>query len=310
MSTSRLRARSNQTNTLFGVDLSRGIYSAVGQAKDLIGGIIDPSKKRLSNAGLNPGAQRASGKISQAQFANQDWRVRLSLAPGNGYFYNDDSNSVLQPLKQTGGLIWPYTPQVMLSHSASYASSQPTHSNYPQHFYGSSSVDQITVTGEFTAQNALEASYVVAAITFLRSVTKMFYGSRDQIAGTPPPVLRLNGYGDHIFNNVPVVVTTFTSDFGADVDYINAQVQTRTSGEPTTRFVSDAEDPDGGYYVTESGGSGTTTRPTRVPTRTSISVGLLPLYSRQQMKDFGLQDYSAGRLIKSSNPLTGKGGFI
>jgi len=293
-SNNRLPSSQNQTNSLFGVDISRGLNSVLRQAKDVVGNIVNPKDRRLGNAGLSAGAQASDRTPTTAKFNEQDWRVRLSLPPKNPYFYNDTANAVMRPLAATAGLIWPYTPQVMLSHSASYASSQPTHSNYPQFFYGSSAVDQIQVTGEFTAQNALEAAYIVATITFLRSVTKMFFGN-DQNAGTPPPVLRLNGYGDHIFKDVPVVVTTFNSDFSGDVDYINAFVNTIDSiNTGNTRA-----DGSGAERRIEN----LLQRPTRVPTRTNITVGLQPLYSRDQMKQFGLSDFAAGRLID-------KGGFI
>jgi len=300
MSIGRNNARKNETNKLFGVDISRGLYSVANQAKDYIGGIINPSDNRASNSGIPKGGERSSASFQPAKFENEDWRVRLSVPQGNPYFYNDPSNTVLSPLRATSGLIWPYTPQVMLSHSAAYASTQPAHSNYAQFFYGSSSVDMVQVTGEFTAQNQLEASYIVAAVTFLRSVTKMFYGN-DPNAGTPPPVLRLNGYGDHIFKDVPVVVTTFNADFGGDVDYINAFV-TSSGSQQETQIVGNTRADGSGADVTETRRP-SVERPTRVPTRTAITVGLQPLYSRKQMRAFGLSDFAAGRLID-------KGGFI
>lgn len=275
MALDRNSGRKQQTDNLFGVDLSRGIYSAAEQAFDTVLDILDPRERRINNSGLTPGGERSAASYQTANFADNDWRVRLSMPTGNGLFYHDNSNHVLSPLRRTSGLIWPYTPQVMITHSAAYAAAQPTHSNYAQHFYGSSTVDSIQISGEFSAQNQTEARYVIAALTFLRSVTKMFYG-QDEIAGTPPPVLRLNGYGDHIFKNVPVVVVNFNADLSGDIDYINTHIGGNI-------------DPESGINV--SGGS------TRVPTRTTITVQLQPVYSRKQMRDFGLKDFSAGRLI-------------
>ena len=60
----------------------------------------------------------------------------------------------------------------------------------------------------------------------------MFYGqSEDQ--GNPPPVCRLNGYGKHVFNNVPVLITNFTTDMPADVDYIECNVNGNVDYVPT-----------------------------------------------------------------------------
>ena len=49
-------------------------------------------------------------------------------------------------------------------------------------------------------------------MNFLRTATKMFFGSEDGIdglKGNPPPIMHLYGYGDHMFNKVPVVINTF-----------------------------------------------------------------------------------------------------
>jgi len=39
--------------------------------------------------------------------ASNDWRVRVSLAPGSDYFYNDPSNSLLSPLVSEVGVAPP-----------------------------------------------------------------------------------------------------------------------------------------------------------------------------------------------------------
>ena len=44
-------------------------------------------------------------------------------------------------------------------------------------------------------------------------------------AGTPPPIVLLNGYGDYVFKNVPVVIINFSVDLPTDVDYIHVQKQ-------------------------------------------------------------------------------------
>ncbi|NBS85341.1 MAG: hypothetical protein EBS58_01370, partial [Micrococcales bacterium] len=38
-----------------------------------------------------------------------DWRVRLRLAPQSNYLYNAPAPGILQPLKVTDGVIFPYT---------------------------------------------------------------------------------------------------------------------------------------------------------------------------------------------------------
>jgi hypothetical protein len=101
-----------------------------------------------------------------AQFAQTDNRVRLALSPGSGpmLYTKILANSVLAHLVSTGGILFPYTPTISVSHSAQYAGTHPTHSNYVQHSYNASAVDSITVDGYFTANDPDEATYVFAVL--------------------------------------------------------------------------------------------------------------------------------------------------
>jgi hypothetical protein len=91
----------------------------------------------------------------------------------------------------------------------------------------------------------------------------MFYGNSNPL-GNPPVVCRLNGYGKHILNDMPVVITNFTTDLPVDVDYIMCTV----NGHPN--------------YV---------------PTQSSITVTLQPQYARRSQAGFSLNDYAGGRHI-------------
>jgi hypothetical protein len=80
--------------------------------------------------------------------------------------------------------------------------SSVTYCYYTVPAYQYSSIENISLTAQFTANIRAEAEYIVAMMHFFRSSTKMFYGS-DQLAGTPPPVLFLDGYGPWTFNSIP-----------------------------------------------------------------------------------------------------------
>ena len=194
-----------------------------------------------------------------------DWRVRLSL-PAN--FQNSE---VMAPLLETDGFMFPFTPQITMEHTANYNALHPTHSNYPFPAYQNSQVNALTIVGEFFVETAEDAKYWIAAIQYLRSVTKMFYGESSADAGSPPPVVRLNGYGDYIFNNVPVVIANFTVDLPADVDYIAANL--------------DGKDVEGATSW--------------VPTNSQISVTLKPTFSRRRTSEFNLQKFVNGEYISS-----------
>ena len=196
-----------------------------------------------------------------------DWRVKISvpevllkegdiLAP-----LREDKDSKSPGAFNTGNaMVFPFNPTVLLSHSANYSQIQPTHTNYPYNAYESSQVDAITITGEFYQENENDARYWIACLHFLRSATKMFYGGSDPL-GNPPVVCRLNGYGKHVLNNIPVVITNFTTDLPVDVDYIQCTV----NGLPN--------------YV---------------PTQSSITVTLQPQYARRSQAGFSLNQFAGG----------------
>jgi hypothetical protein len=247
-------------------------------------GFLGSQANRLINSGLFPGAASSFGGpsfLSHARFANEDPRVRISLSPGTpSILYKDPSNALLAPLRESNGIVFPYTPTVNISHSASYAGVHPTHSNYNQHSYATSSVDQISIVGQFTANTQAEANYILAVINFMRAATKMFFGNDDK-RGTPPPVLRFSGYGPLLFNSVPVVMTAFTNDFEGSMDYMEAYV-----GDP-------------GLGIGAS---------TYVPTMVTINATMVPIVTRTQQKRFNLGDYARGG-ITATGTKSGAGGM-
>ena len=193
----------------------------------------------------------------------------------------------MSPLRHTGGLVFPYTPSIIVSHSANYNAIAPTHTNYPYYAYQNSQVDQLVITGDFFVQNGIEAQYWVAALHYLRSMSKMFFGGEADTIGAPPPIAKLNGYGDHIFNNVPVIVTQFTTDLPQDVDYIATGFST---GKEQKRQVG----PQGRYTETYSDGKLMTGW---APTQSLITVTVQPVYSRSEIAQFSLNKYVNGGYI-------------
>ena len=165
--------------------------------------------------------------ISGVPRTPDDWRVRLSLAPGADYLYRSSDLSytdILFPLKDTDGVIFPYLPQINISYRANYAPVEITHTNYKNYFYTNSSLDDLTIIADFTAQDNVEAKYMLAVIHFFKSVTKMFYGQDiNPRGGTPPPLCYLTGLGEYQFKNHPLVLTNFSYNLPNDVDYIRTE---------------------------------------------------------------------------------------
>lgn len=282
------------------VDLSQAepqFFGTSGGSQQTPINTVTPTTSRLSASGLRQGGapsaaiQGAGPNVGVTIITphnannptNSDWRVRISIPTGNGIFYNDPDNQLQQILKSTNGVIFPYTPSVTVTHSARYQEQALTHNNYKNYFYEGSGVDAITISGDFTVQNPSDGMYLLAAIYFFRSATKMFFGG-DFLAGNPPPVVFLDGYGDFYFPHVSCVVTSFQHTLPPDVDYVEIPYSQNASA--SVRSV-------------------TSKLKTRLPTTSQLSVTVQPIYSRNNIhNNMTLTDFSRGAL------LSGNGGFL
>ena len=261
--------------------------------------------------------QQATLEAQRKLINNGDWRVRLSLAPAADYLYNtpgDGTAGILEPLRVTNGVLFPYTPQIDTQYRADYDSYSLTHSNYKGYFYKSSHTDAVNITATFTAQDTSEAEYLLAVIHFFRSVTKMFYG-QDPERGAPPPLVYLTGLGEYQFNGHPCVVTSFNYTLPADVDYIRARsknvsysnlLQRRDRQSLPTNLLTSALDrlfnagvTKGAIPETQAPPTLGLNSPTYVPTKMQITISLLPVQSRSQVsKQFSLKQFANGNLLK------------
>ena len=91
----------------------------------------------------------------------------------------------------------------------------------------------------------------------------MFYG-QGQFAGNPPVICQLTGYGANIFNSVPVIIKSFSVDLKDDVNY----VQCNAYGSATW-----------------------------VPIMSTISVTVAPIYNRERLRKFSLQNFARGKEV-------------
>jgi hypothetical protein len=265
------------------------------------------------NARDNARAQ-AQLQAQRAQAASGDWRLKLRLAPGSDYLYNAAEPGILQPLKVTDGVIFPYTPSITTTYTAQYNSYELTHSNYRGYFYQGSHVGELNITATFTAQDSNEAAYLLAVIQFFRSVTKMFYGQQDAFRGSPPPLVFLQGYGDFQFNLNPCVVQTFNYNLPADVDYIRAGApnidgtsllkrrdrQTTVGGNnPSNDRLSAAGLNSGGTRPPLPPVTLGRAQPTYVPTKMDVTLVLLPMQTRSQIsRQFSMEKFANGSLVQ------------
>lgn len=271
-------------------------------------------------------ARQQATKQDQANFElKKDWRVRLSLTPGAKYLYKAPKPGILAPLAATDGVLFPYTPSIQVNYAAHYDATDLVHTNYKVYQYKNSSIDQVTITCDFTAQDTYEANYLLAVIHFFKSVTKMFYGQDDGPApGTPPPLCYLYGLGAFQFEAHPLAITTFNYSLPTEVDYIRA-----TTNETTLAGVNKSASnvPNNTYNPSNArmagsgvgfGGlteppifseqTGGTVTPTYVPTKMQISINAVPIISRNNISTyFSLKEYATGKLMRGTQ--TKRGGI-
>lgn len=248
----------------------------------------------------------------QANFDSyQDWRVRLALAPGANYMYKAPDPGILEPLARTNGVVFPYTPTINVIYSANYNPVDMVHVNYKTQQYTNSSVDSVTITCDFTAQDVKEAEYILAVIHFFRSMTKMFYG-QDAVprAGTPPPLCYMFGLGAYQFSAHPLAITGFNYSLPSEVDYIKttaespagAPVPGEADSVPNARNESQARlgtnIARGGNLPSIGFKNPARAITTYVPTSIQLTIQCVPIMSRNQVSSqFSLEEYASGQLL-------------
>jgi hypothetical protein len=186
-------------------------------------------------------------------------RIRVPLNYLNSYTMGRKSE-----LGKLGGIIFPFTPSISYDVKADYTTSNPLHSNFPINFYQKSSVGPISITGKFTVESAEDARVYLATVHLIKALTKMRSGGStgDEDSGAPPPICRLDAYGE-MLKNVPVVITSFRVELPDSVDYFT-----------TNDF---------------------TTGQTSVPVISTIAITCLPMYSRAEMQSFSVDNYVNNR---------------
>ena len=290
----------------------------------LTNNLSNPAKLLSSIRSINlPLGGEAIGKIINASASfggtdsSTDWRARLSM-PSGSFF---DKSPILQPLTDAGGLIFPYTPTISITSTATYNELPVTHQNYQFQAYQNSRVSDIQITGEFNVEDAVQAKYWLAVVHFLRSVTKMFTGDT-AFQGNPPPILNFSAYGDHVFRNVPVVVKSFSMTLPKDVQYISTNNSAISSGldaiSQTANQLANVAGAFGARGATtalgtigagagvisklsnltgSSAGGMSTPRDSHVPVKSDLTITIMPVYSRESVRQFSLQQFVNGAYV-------------
>jgi len=178
-------------------------------------------------------------------------------------------NEVLAPLKKHGGILFPYSPTITHVQQVNWSTLSLTHTNYQPQVFTNSQNPKINInSAKFTATTQEDAEYLLGVLYFLKLVTKMNFGTKDPMRGTPPPVLELSGFGESQYQNVPVVITSVNYSYPNDVDYVT--INPVFHGSNSTEMV---------------------------PTIMDISIDLMVQYNIKNIRDtFSIADLASGSL--------------
>jgi len=210
-------------------------------------------------------------------------------------------SGIITPLRYTNGLVWPYQPTITYSQDITYTGIDLVHTNQEMYAYTRTNAVKLTIDGAFSVQNQTEGVYAMACIHFLQTVSKMNFGQQDVSAGTPPPILLFDAYGDFMFNQLPVIVTNFSVSLPNDVDYVPinlAYLSTdNNNGSTNISTATNVAALATGYNYLSQAQSGSVWLPAMFNIAVSITVQNTPAVLRQQ---FNLDQFRSGQLMQNN----------
>lgn len=241
----------------------------------------DPYQDQLNGVGdslVDPVTEVEQQTLIES--SQTDTRIRLRCLRGeaiqNQVYGPKESTNIMSILHDTDGMLFPYTPTVNVGQTTNYQNMSLIHTNGDIQSYSNTPSVTISLTGMFTVQNQREGRYLLACLHLLRTVSKMYFGEKDKSngkAGMPPPIMVFTGYGNYMFNDLPVIVRghSYTLDDSADTVVINT-----------------------------AGGVA------RLPSKLTLSLDLVVQQTPQrQRKTFSLDDFRTGALMRGSGGGTG-----
>lgn len=199
-------------------------------------------------------------------------------------------SNIMQPLYETNGLIFPFTPTITSSIQADYTNYQPTHSNQDFYTYQKTPTPQFQIAGIFTAQTKEEAAYALACIHFFRTITKMYFGADDDLAGVTPPILHLNGYGKYMFNNLPVLINNYSVELMHDIDYVKVIID----GSKTVETDVSTQIDSFAFRTSNVVDKGEAW----IPSRFMMTCNCIVQHTPKRMRSFDLNKFRTGQLMR------------
>lgn len=256
----------------------------------------------VNQTSANPG-QSTTGMVSALAESTDNIsdaagrRVRLRPKPAAvAQIYGPSSGVMGKILTKTRGVVWPFQPTISYAQQVDYTPIEMVHSIQEMYSYKATKAPTFTVNGQWSVQSHEEGLYAMACIRFFQTVTKMYFGGEpgsavSGLAGTPPPVLLFDAYGQNMFNCLPVIVTNFTLSLPAEVDYypVNMQNMERYDlySNPFTK-IQNIKQP-----------NLTTTNVAWLPVLFTLDVSLTVQNTPKRLRSFNLDEFRSGKLIRS-----------
>ena len=92
-----------------------------------------------------------------------------------------------------------YATKFRFHKSIDYATLALTHANQSYHVYSKTANPRISLSGKFgNSRNKTDGEYALAAIHFLRTNSKMYFGENDRMPVFTPPVMSLDGLRTYV----------------------------------------------------------------------------------------------------------------
>ena len=208
----------------------------------------------------------------KSNLSKDDHRVKIRVPYKYLTSYTQGNKHQLSP-ENVGGIIFPYTPQISYSLKSDYAAQSPLHSNFQLQFFKNSSIGEIAISGKFSVENADDADMYLSTVHLIKALMRMRSGGAahgDIDSGAPPPICRLDAYGDMMLKNVPVVISSLRVELPDNVDYFKY---------------------DESKIVNVNGGNSTVSQSNSIPTLSTIQITCIPMYSRAEMMKFSVTNY-------------------
>lgn len=145
------------------------------------------------------------------------WAAKLVPFDWNSIEQTTDDSHPLAPLFETGGLVFPITPNITETIAVDYDQVDIAHSNEAYNVYRKTQNRNINLGNlVFPCDNEKNARYALAAIHFIRTYSLMDFG-RDS-TGRPPSPMKFTALGKYSFDETPVIFK------GASITHSDAEI--------------------------------------------------------------------------------------